>query len=60
MDIFPISYEVYRKYPVLWESIKNDWNKIFPDLKISVNIDSVINRTYDIEEPIRSGYGVEK
>lgn len=60
MDIFPISYEVYRKYPVLWESIKNDWDKIFPELEISVNIDSVINRTYDIEEPIRSGYGVKK
>jgi len=60
MDIFPISDEVYHKYPVFWEGIKDSWSEVFPKLKISVEAESVINRTYDIKEPIKSGYGVKE
>ncbi|MDD4835215.1 MAG: Ger(x)C family spore germination protein [Lutispora sp.] len=60
MDFFPISDEVYHKYPVFWEGIKDSWSEVFPKLKISVEAESVINRTYDIKEPIKSGYGVKE
>lgn len=56
-DIFPFSDAILHKYPVKWESIKDDWDNIFPELEIHVNVKSLINRTYDIREPIRDKAG---
>lgn len=60
MDIFPICDIVHHKNPIYWKSIKDKWFEIFPKLNIMVEINSNINRTYDIKQPIRSGYGVEQ
>jgi len=60
MDILSISDTVHHKKPIFWESIKDSWSEIFPKLNITVEVDSNINRTYDIKQPIRSGYGVGK
>lgn len=60
LDFFPISEIVYHKYPVKWQYIKDSWKKIFPDIKTNIEVNSVLNRTYDIKEPIRSSYGVKK
>jgi Ger(x)C family germination protein len=38
-------------HPVLWDKYKKKWDEIFPSLPISVEVDSKINRTYDIREP---------
>lgn len=59
MDIFGICNEVHHKKPVYWKSIKDNWSEIFPNLNITVEVDSNINRTYDIKQPVRSGYGVD-
>ena len=60
LDFFPISEIVYHKYPVKWQYMKDSWEKIFPEIKTRIEVNSVLNRTYDIKEPIKSGYGVEK
>lgn len=58
-DIFPICDAVWHKYPVQWESIKKDWDDIFPGLDIQIKVKSIINRTYDIRQPVRGNEGEE-
>lgn len=38
-------------HPVLWQKYKDRWDEIFPKLPVTVEVDSKINRTYDIREP---------
>jgi len=53
-DFLGIGKAVRLKHPILWEKIKDRWNEIFPELDIKVEVESHVNRTYDIKEP--TGY----
>lgn len=53
-DFLGIGEAVHLKHPVIWDKIKDQWNEIFPELDITVEVESHINRTYDIREP--TGY----
>jgi len=53
-DFIGVGKEVHLKHPVLWNRIKNQWNEIFPELDIKVEVKTHVNRTYDIREP--TGY----
>lgn len=55
IDFLEISSAVQHKYPVKWKSIKAKWKEIFPKLAINIDVESKISRTYNIEEPARTG-----
>lgn len=50
-DFIDMANLLQAKHPVLWEKYKNQWEEIFPTLPITVEVQSRINRTYDIREP---------
>lgn len=53
-DVFGIGDIIYHKHPVKWQRIKNNWPRRFAELKINVEVESEIKRTYIIEQPIGS------
>lgn len=53
-DFLGIGKAIHLKHPVLWERIKDEWNEIFANLNITIEVEIRINRTYDIKEP--TGY----
>ncbi len=53
-DFLGIGKAVHQKHPVLWERMKDRWNELFQELDIEIEVESHINRTYDIREP--NGY----
>lgn len=52
-DIFDFGSKIHRRYPRLWKKIKYNWQTIFPNLKVEVNVDSSIKRPGVISKPIR-------
>lgn len=53
-DIFDISGTIFRKYPVKWQAFENTWQDIFPTLDIDLEVNSLINRSYEIKKPTDS------
>ena len=53
-DIFDINGAIFRKYPIAWESLKKQWTKLFPEIDIKLEVNSKINRSYDIKRPTNS------
>jgi spore germination protein KC len=60
VDILRMADKIYHQHPLKWEKIKDKWNDTFKTMKITVNVDSLINRTFHITEPIRSVGGENK
>ncbi len=44
-DVFGFGEAVRRTNPRMWESIKDDWDNIFPEVEIEVNVEAFIRRT---------------
>ncbi len=44
-DIFEFTEVFERKYPQKWEEIKNNWEKIFPTIEVTFDIEAHILRT---------------
>lgn len=53
VDIFGFGDKIFHQHPVKWERIKDNWNEIFPEVKIEVEVESKISRVYNIQQPIR-------
>lgn len=53
-DIFDINGAISRKYPIAWESLKKQWTKLFPEIDIKLEVNSKINRSYEIKRPTNS------
>lgn len=53
-DFLGIGKAVQLKHPIVWNRIKDHWDEIFRELDVKFEIESHINRTYDIREP--NGY----
>lgn len=51
-DVFKFGEAIFRRYPVKWQSIKEKWQEIYPTLQVNVNVESVINRSYIIDESL--------
>jgi Ger(x)C family germination protein len=60
VDIFNLSDLLYKKNPNKWNKIKENWDEVFKNMKISIDVKSKLSRTYHIRQPIRSGYGEKK
>ena len=51
VDILGFRNGMIRRHPIRWEKIKDDWNSIFPNLNVEIDVKSRILRTYDITQP---------
>lgn len=45
VDIFDFAQELYRQHPKEWKKIKNNYEDIFPNIGVTVNVNSVIKGT---------------
>lgn len=54
VDIFGFGDRIFHQHPVKWEGIKENWNNIFPQISVKVEVESKISRVYNIGKPIRS------
>ncbi len=52
VDIFNIGDEIYHKYPLKWDKIKDNWKEIYKQMKININVETKINGTHIIYDPI--------
>ncbi len=53
-DIFGFGIHVFDKYPKYWRKVTSVWSeKIFPTIKIKVNVDAKINRTGLLNKTIK-------
>jgi spore germination protein KC len=53
-DCLEICDRIRIRRPLKWHKIEKQWMQILPNLKFNVQVESVIERTYDLREP--SGY----
>lgn len=54
IDCIDLRKRIRLHHPVKWEKIKNEWDKIYPELDIKVIVTSEVARTYEINQP--NGY----
>lgn len=52
-DIFHFGSKVHRQYPKFWKTAESDWENIFPNLNVEVNVDSSVKRPGIISKPIK-------
>ena len=45
VDIFGFGDIVHRKNLKYWQQVENNWNEIFPDLQVEIQVDSKIRRS---------------
>ncbi|MEL5865162.1 Ger(x)C family spore germination protein [Clostridium cochlearium] len=50
-DIFDINGFIFRKHPIKWKKLQNNWDEIFPEVDIQIQVTSLINRSYEIKRP---------
>lgn len=53
-DIFDINGAIFHKYPAEWKRLQKQWNEFFPEIDITLDINSKINRSYEIKRPADS------
>lgn len=56
-DFIGIGEKVNLRHPILWKGLKEQWPLIFADLPVTVEVESRIDRSYNIREP--NGYTKE-
>lgn len=52
-DIFDFGGLVHKTYPNYWKTIEDNWDEIFPNIEVKINVDSRLKRPGIINEPIR-------
>ncbi|SMC26436.1 spore germination protein KC [Clostridium acidisoli DSM 12555] len=51
-DIFGFGDIIYQHYPKKWDEMQKDWNKIFQNIHVDVNVNAKLKRTGRITKPI--------
>lgn len=44
VDIFGFAKEFHRQYPKEWESVKDRWEEVFPEVEVTMDIEAYIRR----------------
>jgi spore germination protein KC len=57
-DCLEICDKIRLKRPLKWHKIEKQWMQVLPKLKFDIQVESKIQRTYELKEP--SGYKVEE
>lgn len=50
-DIFGFGEAVHQKYPKQWKELESVWDRIFPEIKVEVEVDARLNLTGQITRP---------
>ncbi|ADL13571.1 Ger(x)C family spore germination protein [Acetohalobium arabaticum] len=53
-DIFGFGEVVHRAFPDKWKKLKKNWEEIFPELKVKIDVEAKIRRPGIIKESINS------
>lgn len=53
LDIFDFSGIIKRDNPDYWNKIENNWDNIFPNIKVEINVNSSVKRPGFISKPIK-------
>jgi len=53
-DVLGFGSAVNKKYPEKWQSIKDDWENIFPGVPYQVKVDAKLRRLGSMLKPVRS------
>lgn len=51
-DIFGFGEKLYRRYPAIWKEIEQDWDSIFPELEVTIEINTKLRRSGEITRTI--------
>ncbi len=54
-DFLGAGQALEAQHPLRWRNMKDNWNETFGEIPIRVEIESKVNRTYNIREPIGEG-----
>ncbi len=54
-DIFGFGRKVDMKMPYVWNQIKNDWDEMFSEVQLEVNVDVNIRGSATIKTPLKVG-----
>ncbi|KZL89608.1 Ger(x)C family spore germination protein [Clostridium magnum] len=52
-DIFDFGGLIHREHPAYWKKTEDNWNHIFPNIKVNVNVDSSLKGPGVISKPIK-------
>lgn len=52
-DIFNFGGILHRSYPKVWKKVSKNWRKIFPNIKVKVNVISNLDSPGKISKPIK-------
>lgn len=55
VDILELGKVFQNRYPSEWQMIKGDWEKVFPEAKVSVKVDVHIGSPVLLSKPMRPG-----
>lgn len=50
-DVFGFGDAVHQQYPRQWQSMKKDWERIFPTIHLSIKVNTVLKRVGEITSP---------
>ena len=52
LDIFDFSGVIKRDNPDYWSKIEKNWDSVFPNIKVEINVDAKVRRTGIMSKPI--------
>lgn len=53
-DIFGFGDIIYKHYPKKWNKLEGEWDKVFKNIHVDINVDARLRRTGRITKPIMS------
>lgn len=51
-DIFGFGSEIYRDNPKYWKTVENNWDNIFPNVNVKINVKCIVRRPGLTSQPI--------
>ncbi|OIJ10092.1 hypothetical protein BKP35_13315 [Anaerobacillus arseniciselenatis] len=55
VDAIKLGRAFQAKYPQYWNDLKDDWDEIFPEIEVKVNVKVELNNPQLLENPTRKG-----
>ncbi|TGE34604.1 Ger(x)C family spore germination protein [Desulfosporosinus sp. Sb-LF] len=50
-DIFGFGDAIHQRHPSEWKEMKTNWNELFPDLEVEINVEAKLRRSGIIGQP---------
>lgn len=53
LDVFEFADKVYHKYPIKWDKMKDNWDEVYKNAEIRINVESKIANSYLLMQSVR-------